>query len=193
MRVDLVSYTPDPEYVLAKAAAECYCKSPSIDRVKKIIKAGHHSVLEHVSFTFHIEGISRACSHQLVRHRLASYTQRSQRYVNEERFMYVDPDSIMENPEANEIFVDIMNKINDAYTKLIALGIPKEDARYVLPNACTTSLTVTMNLRELLHFWKLRMDKSAQWEIRQLAVAMYLAVMRHFPNLEEALQEVVEG
>ena len=191
MRVCLVSHTMNPEHVLAKAAAECYNKTPSINRVKKIIKAGHFSVLEHVSFTFHVEGLSRACSHQLVRHRIASYTQQSQRYVNEENFEYITPPSI-EEKGVEAIYYQAMEACNVFYKELIKHGVPKEDARYVLPNACTTSLAFTMNLRTLLNFCILRMDKAAQWEIRELAKWMLYHALQCLPNLADELRAIVE-
>lgn len=191
MKVELIAYTPNPEKVLMEAAAECYQTEPKIGIVKNCIKRGHTSVVEHVSFTFQIDEISRACSHQLVRHRIASFTQKSQRYVNEFQFKYVTPSTINNNEEALDYYYDVMNTIQQAYDVLLSYGIPKEDARYVLPNACTTSLTLTMNLRALLNFWKLRTDKHAQWEIRELANRMLELVLDVLPNLKESILEVI--
>lgn len=193
MNVELKTYTPDPEQVLMESAVECYQSEPKIGIVKNCIKRGHHSILEHVSFTFHIGGISRACSHQLVRHRIASYTQKSQRYVNETEFDYIIPEAIKDNEKAFGNFLDLMDYTQETYWNLTELGIPKEDARYVLPNACTTSLTMTMNLRSLINFWQLRTDSHAQWEIRDLAYEMLDLVMDVLPNLKISIMEVING
>ncbi len=134
---------------------------------------GHFSVFEHISFSFGIEGVSRALTHQLVRHRLASYSQKSQRYVKAgAEFPYIIPHTIKNNSEALEIFNNAMSQIAECYNKLSALDIPSEDARYVLPNACETKIIVTMNARELLHFFALRLCNRAQWEIRELSDKM---------------------
>ena len=184
MRVQLLSYTPDPEQVAAAAARLCY-SSASIAQLlersrddhaallAKILDLGHFSVLEHASFTFGIEGISRACSHQLVRHRIASYSQQSQRYVAvQERFPAVTPPSIVENLQLNERFEQLLKDCHLLYGELMAAGIPAEDARFVLPNAAATKLVMTMNARELRHFFALRCCRRAQWEIRAMATAM---------------------
>lgn len=154
--------------------------------VSKCIMWGHDSVLEHVSMTFLITGISRACSHQLVRHRMASYTQKSQRYVKENGgFVFVQG----MNDDMLKVYSDAMNNAYSAYKELIKLGMPKEDARYVLPNATTTSLYVTMNGRSIRHFLKLRLDKSAQWEIRKLAGLIYDEVIWNMPALLEGIEK----
>ena len=140
--------------------------------VDKIIKMGHASTMEHVSFTFGIEGVSRVLTHQLVRHRLASYSQQSQRYVAEHDFEYILPPSIAERPEASERFKALMENIQQAYNDLVEAGVPKEDARYVLANATETKIVVTMNARSLMHFFNLRCCNRAQWEIRELAYKM---------------------
>lgn len=184
MYVQLLTYTPDPEQVAAAAARLCY-SSASIAQLlersrddhaallAKILDLGHFSVLEHASFTFGIEGISRACSHQLVRHRIASYSQQSQRYVTvQERFPAVIPPSIAENPQLAERFDQLLNDCHGLYRELITAGIPAEDARFVLPNAAATKLVMTMNARELRHFFALRCCRRAQWEIRAMATAM---------------------
>lgn len=191
MKVKLVAYTPNPEQVLMEAAAECYQTEPKIGIVKNCIKRGHTSVVEHVSFTFQIDGISRACSHQLVRHRIASFTQKSQRYVNEFQFEYVVPGTIDTNKDAENYYYHLMDEIQKTYDVLISYGIPKEDARYILPNACTTSLTMTINLRSLLNFLKLRTDKHAQWEIRSLANTILEKVLNVLPNLKDEIMEVI--
>ena len=191
MKVKLVTFTPNPEQLLMDAAAECYQTEPKIGVVKSCIKRGHTSVIEHVSFTFQIDNISRACSHQLVRHRIASVTQKSQRYVNEINFGYVVPATISNNEGALNYYYYLMDEIQRAYDTLLIYNIPKEDARYILPNACTTSLTLTMNLRSLLNFWKLRTDKHAQWEIRELANMILEQTLNVLPNLKNEIMEVV--
>jgi len=185
MKVTLLQHTPDPERTVALAARLCY--SPAdIDELRKqlsaadttafldkIISLGHHSVLEHASFTFGIDGISRAASHQLVRHRIASFSQQSQRYVSHaERFAAVIPDSIAAQPELLARFDAQLTALHGCYRELVEAGIPAEDARYILPNATTTKIIVTMNARELRHFFALRCCERAQWEIRALALEM---------------------
>jgi thymidylate synthase (FAD) len=141
--------------------------------VKRIVDRGHESVLEHAVFSFRIEGVSRALTHQLVRHRIASYSQRSQRYVDEGEFGYVVPPMIKDNEKAMKIFKDMMLKSEEAYKELRGMNIHKQDARYVLPNATETRIIVTMNARSLRNFLSLRMKKDAQWEIRDLACMMF--------------------
>ena len=184
MRVQLLSHTPDPEQVAAAAARLCYSSadiSQLMERSRddhaallaKILDLGHFSVLEHASFTFGIEGISRACSHQLVRHRLASYSQQSQRYVAvQERFSAVVPPTIAENSQLAGRFEQFLDDCHALYGELMAAGVPAEDARFVLPNAAATKLVMTMNARELRHFFALRCCRRAQWEIRAMATAM---------------------
>ena len=196
LKVTLLDYTPNPDQVIAAAARLCYSNQDvdkivetfSKDEVKtaefvaKLIELHHDSPLEHVSFTFAIEGIDRSVSHQLVRHRIASYSQRSQRYVSEKEFEYITPPSIQANEEASEIFKATMNTINEAYNKLSDLGIPKEDARYVLPNACETKIIVTMNARSLFNFFNHRCCNRAQWAIRALAYQMLRLVQKVAPE-----------
>ncbi|MBN1142548.1 MAG: FAD-dependent thymidylate synthase [Deltaproteobacteria bacterium] len=184
MVVRLLACTPDPEEVVAAAAQLCYSSS-SIEQIlekgrskkeallKKILSAGHFSVLEHAAFTFGIEGISRACSHQLVRHRVASFSQQSQRYVSAaDRFGAVVPDSIAADVKIKERFESFLRDAFSLYDELLQGGIPAEDARFVLPNAVGTKLVVTMNARELHHFFRLRCCLRAQWEIRAVAKEM---------------------
>jgi thymidylate synthase (FAD) len=194
MQVDLIQHTPDPEKVVAAAARLCYSSDPVPDLlerlddqsvasfVRKLREMGHLSPFEHVSFQFSIDGVSRSLSHQLVRHRIASYSQRSQRYVKENGFEYVIPPSILQRPEALERFKTLMTVLQDNYQELINY-VPAEDARYVLPNACTTSLMATFNARSLLNFFEHRMCMRAQWEIRQLAENMLELVRAEAPNL----------
>ena len=138
-----------------------------------IMSSGHFSTLEHASYTFAVEGVSRALTHQLVRHRLASYNQQSQRYVKfKEETPIVRPASVDTNPEAAQAFDEAIDACWQAYDKLVQAGVPAEDARYILPNACETKIVVTMNIRELMHFFSNRCCNRAQWEIRELAWKM---------------------
>lgn len=176
MEVKLLSYTPNPELIADTASSVCVGKEPDGKSLQHALKSGHESVLEHISFTFQISGISRACSHQLVRHRLASYSQQSQRYVgisSRDSFEYVVPESISANQEACKEYERLMSIISEVYGRFVdCYKIPQEDARYLLPNACTTELVMTMNARELRHFFNLRCCNRAQWEIRELAYMM---------------------
>lgn len=203
MNVDLIAITKplcvqpqfdSPEHIIVKAGRICYGGS-IVDTVnpgnfiRQRIKAGHESILEHASATFEISGISRACSHQLVRHRLASYSQESQRYVDMSDPEVVVPDAIVDNPDAFTIWSRFMEQVKETYQDLRALGVRKEDARFALPNAAATRIVVTMNFRELRHFFRLRLAKDAQWEIRQLAGAMLHLVKKQAPNVFEDIQE----
>jgi thymidylate synthase (FAD) len=196
MKVTLLQHTPDPELAVALAARLCY--SPiGIDELRerisrsdvsafldKIMSLGHQSVLEHASFTFGIEGISRATSHQLVRHRIASYSQQSQRYVTHtEQFSAVIPPSIAAQRELAVRFKEQLKAIHDTYAALVEAGIPAEDARYIPPNAAETKIIMTMNARELLHFFGLRCCERAQWEIRAMAVEMLRLVQNAAPTI----------
>lgn len=140
--------------------------------VRKLVSMGHLSTLEHVTFTFAIEGVSRVLTHQLVRHRIASYSQQSQRYVKEHDFETIVPASIASKPEAKAKFDKLMTEIQAMYDEFIALDIPAEDARYILPNATETKIVCTFNARSLLNFFSLRCCTRAQWEIRALANEM---------------------
>ena len=196
MHVKLISHTENPEKTIASAAKLCYSSKASVDDlmkdltpksvdkfIKHLIEIGHESPLEHASFTFAIEGVSRSLTHQLVRHRLASYSQRSQRYCSESESEFVIPSTIMNNTSAAREYGKLMSRIGETYNQLIAWGIPKEDARYILPNACTTRIIVTMNLREYLHFFNERCCTRAQWEIRELAFKMLKILQKDFPLL----------
>lgn len=176
MKVELISWTNDPVGTVAKAASVCYNSEPSEKIVKQCINSGHYSVVEHMNFTFKIEGVSRALTHQLVRHRIASYSQRSQRYCSEEGAKMVVPPSIEQNNVAKDIYNKIMWRIEEAYQDLQALEIPNEDARFVLPNACETTIYMTMNLRTLAHFMNERLCTRAQWEIRKMAQEIKKAI-----------------
>jgi thymidylate synthase (FAD) len=174
--------------LVASAARLCYSDIPAgelhasleEDRIPRLLshlrKGGHLSTFEHASFTFSVDGISRVCSHQLVRHRLASYSQRSQRYVPAGEDRVVLPPSVAADPEAKALFEEAVGAARRVYAELLNRGIPKEDARFVLPHGAATSLFVTMNARELLHFFSLRLCRRAQWEIRDLARRMLLCV-----------------
>ena len=185
MNVTLLRHTPDPERAIATAARLCYApvdaaelmETMSEDRQRSVLstimKSGHFSTLEHASYTFAIDGVSRALTHQLVRHRLASFNQQSQRYVKfKDGVSVVTPHTVEEIPEAQAIFDEAVAAAEEAYQKLLSLDIPAEDARYLLPNACESKIVVTMNVRELLHFFSLRCCNRAQWEIRELAHQM---------------------
>lgn len=174
MKVTLVGYTPRPLYVCAEAAATCYNSEPSLKIIKGCIKSGHQSVLEHCSFTFKVEGISRACSHQLVRHRIASYSQQSQRYVTYDNLDWVTDGLEMGAIEATKYACD---EAMVAYREMIDSGIKAENARAVLPNATPTIIYVTMNLRSLMHFCNERMCSRAQTEIRNVAMGMKEQIM----------------
>jgi thymidylate synthase (FAD) len=193
LRVTLVTHTPDPDRTVAAAGRLCYAPvsaaelstDMSADEVAKLVgilvRSGHHSALEHASFSFAVDGVSRACTHQLVRHRLASYNQQSQRYVNfSAADSFVVPPSIEANSEATTVFLRAMADARAAYDKLVELGLAEgrtresvqEDARFVLPNASETKIVVTMNARELRHFFQVRCCRRAQWEINALAWQM---------------------
>ena len=189
MKVTLTRITKDPILAIEEAASNCYNSEATGDGkiMRHCIKSGHQSVTEFCDFTFHIEGISRALSHQLVRHRLASYAQRSQRYCSEGGFKYVEPKSITSNRDAVDVYEYLMKQISEAYSKLQELGIPNEDARMVLPNACETQIEVKMNLRTLMNFMNERLCTCAQWEIRNMALAMKKAVVEQVPELEQYL------
>ncbi|VBB08510.1 thymidylate synthase thyx [Lucifera butyrica] len=194
MKVKLIYHTPEPERVVAAAARLCYSpvgaeqlaekmSDEQVGRlIGKIVEMGHVSTLEHASFTFAVEGVSRVLTHQLVRHRLASYSQQSQRYVKEHNFEYILPPSVASREGAREKFLALMQTIQQAYDELVEMGVHQEDARYCLANATETKIVVTMNARELMHFFELRCCQRAQWEIRRLAEAM-LAEARHVSPL----------
>lgn len=197
MKVKLIRYTPEPERTVAMAARLCYSPSGAEELaesmtetqinklVRKIIELGHLSTFEHVSFTFAVEGVSRVLTHQLVRHRIASYSQQSQRYVKEHDFEYIIPPSIAANKAAKEQFDKLMETVRHTYAQLVNMGIHQEDARYCLANATETKIVITMNARTLLHFFQLRCCSRAQWEIRRLAQAMLTEVRKAAPLLFE--------
>lgn len=172
MKVTLIQATEKPIETIAQIASICYDSDPKnpLGLVKHLYRNGHHSVFEHIYFTFKIEGISRACSHQLVRHRHCSFTQRSQRYCSEDGFGYVRPNS------TDNLFDTYVSGIESWYKQMQNAGVPNEDARYVLPNACETSLYLSCNLRELIHMANERLCSKAQWEIQELVQQMVYCV-----------------
>ncbi|MDY6985232.1 MAG: FAD-dependent thymidylate synthase [Candidatus Thermoplasmatota archaeon] len=204
MEVELIAYTPEPDRVCAAAARLTHSKlageklveqmsEEEISRLlRNVLKAGHTSVIEHASFTFSISGISRACSHQLVRHRIASYSQQSQRYVKPSE-TFVLPPRVEENGEAKRIFEEALQKCSETYQRLTDLGIPKEDARYIMPNATKTNIIVTINARSLINFLSLRLEKDAQWEIRELAKKMLEEAHKVAPAIFHDVYEKYSG
>ena len=196
MQVTLMEYTPNPEKVVAAAARLCYSPlgaSEIMDGLTpemvagflhKLTEMGHSSPIEHASFTFAVEGVSRALSHQLVRHRIGvSFSQKSQRYVKEKQFEYIVPPTIGKQEALKKRYEEQMADIQKMYNEFLAADIPAEDARYLLPNAAETKLIVTMNARSLYHFFRLRCCNRAQWEIRQLANGMLKEVQKVAPTL----------
>jgi len=192
MNVKLVGYTPNPEKLPAIAAKLTHSKikPEELDKssdnelkaiLEQVMNLGHTSVIEHASFTFAISDVSRSLTHQLVRHRIASYAQQSQRYVNLNEPNYVTPPKIAQDKKMKEAYEKTMNNIWSEYNKLLKMGIPAEDSRYILPNATCTNIIVTMNARSLLNFFELRCCQHAQWEIRQLANKMLQEVKKVAP------------
>jgi thymidylate synthase (FAD) len=198
MKIKLVKYTPEPEKMVAVAARLCYSpvgteqllEDLSGEEVNKlvrfVVKSGHLSTTEHIYFTFAIEGVSRALTHQLVRHRLASYNQQSQRYVKfHGNYEHIVPPSVKNNPRMFSGFTALINQIHDFYEEMLKSGVEAEDARYILPNASETKIIVSMNGRELLHFFTVRCCNRAQWEIRELATGMLKIIKQVCPVVFE--------
>ena len=207
LRVRLLSHTPDGEKIIAAAAKLCYARA-DIDTVMEgltpektesfldmLASLGHESPIEHISFTFGIENVSRALLAQITRHRIASFSVQSQRYVAEDGFDFILPPAIAENAEAKALYLETMDELSARYTKLTELLMEGtegsvadkkkaiEDARFVLPNGCTTKMMVTMNARSLLNFFRLRCCSRAQWEIRELATQMLMEVREVCPTV----------
>lgn len=195
MKVTLISHTPEPEKLIASAAKLCYSSSDvqslmngltteKIEAfIKKLTDLGHQSPLEHCTFTFGVEGVSRALLAQLTRHRIASYSVKSQRYVKEGQFEYITPKAIEEDDVLFLEYIKLMKDIQSFYNLAINRGIQAEDARFILPNACSTQLIMTMNIRSLLNFFELRCCERAQWEIREMANAMLKICKEVAPNI----------
>lgn len=192
MNVKLIGFSPNPEKMPAMAAKLTHSKikpedlDKSSDKELKailehVMNQGHTSVIEHTCFTFAISDVSRSLTHQLVRHRIASYAQQSQRYVDFKEPNYVIPPKIAKNKQMKEAYEKTMNTIWEQYNKLLEMGIPAQDSRFVLPNAACTNIIVTMNARSLLNFFELRCCMHAQWEIRQLANKMLKEVTKVAP------------
>lgn len=198
MRVEIIGFTHflpsegGTEALLEHAGRACYRSEPQGTPgrfLKARIREGHESIVEHASATFEISGVSRACSHQLVRHRIASYSQESQRYVDMSAPEFICPPSVAGHPQARAIWDEFMGQVADVYHQLRELGVRKEDARFVLPNAAATRIIVSMNFRSLRHFFSVRCEKAAQWEIRALALEMLCQVHELAPAVFGDLYE----
>lgn len=187
MSVQLVDITKDAEKKIVECARVCYDSAASPKRtdkdlIKLLVTSKHTSVLEHGIATFDVQGISRACGLQLVRHRIGmSYSQRSQRFVDETKFAFVVPTSIAMSNSCFVRYNRLMEEIQSVYKELISQDIPRQDARFILPNACTTTIAVTANFRALFNFFDQRLSKKAQWEIRNLATCMLKLVYAQCP------------
>jgi len=194
----LLRHTPDPDRLVALAARRCYSALPAqeldqrigeteIDRLLALLRRRNHlSPFEHADFTFCVGGVSRALSHQLVRHRIASYSQESQRYVDYMKvpaLPYAVPPSIRANPAALAIYESSMQTTLEAYRTMCEAGIPPEDARYIFPNGIETKLVFTMNARSLFNFFEQRLCRKAQWEIRCLAGTMLPLLRQVAPRI----------
>lgn len=196
-QVRLLSYTKDALQTVTAAINQCYSaksggelkESLSAEKQQRLINivlgSGHLSTIEHLNFTFAIDGVSRALTHQLVRHRHASYSQQSQRYVEfkDGKFEYVTPPVIKNKPELNQKYEDFMQQVGVFYQELIEAGVKAEDARFILPNAAETKVVMTMNARSLLNFLEHRLCVRAQWEIRKLAQLMLDILMKEVPEI----------
>jgi thymidylate synthase (FAD) len=202
MRVELIAITRylqgdgRLEELLEHAGRVCYRSESRGDPAKFLesrVREGHESIIEHASATFEISGVSRAASHQLVRHRLASFSQESQRYVDLSAPEWVVPPSIAESDEARTIWEAFSSQVQAAYSALRGLKVRKEDARFVLPNAAATRIVMTMNFRELLHMFRLRISREAQWEIREICARMLELVYPHAPSVFGGLRETLRA
>jgi len=201
MQIELIAITQPvdggtSETLLEHAGRVCYRSSKQGEPgrfVQNRIREGHESIIEHASATFEISGLSRACSHQLVRHRLASYSQESQRYVEMADPEFVVPPDVAADPAAREIWDRFMDNLAETYRQLRARGIRKEDARFILPNATATRIVVSMNYRSLRHFFAVRCDPAAQWEIRAVALEMLRLVHKRAPAVFQDLYDRFAG
>ncbi len=198
MKVELIAITQylrgggTPEELLEHAGRVCYRSESHGDAgafLRARIREGHESIVEHCCATFEISDISRACSHQLVRHRLASYSQESQRYVSMEEPEWVLPPSVADDPAALAVWQSFAGEVTATYRALREQGVRKEDARFVLPNATSTRIIMTANLRELLHLFRVRISHAAQWEIRAVAVQMLELLYPHVPAVLGELRD----
>ncbi len=195
MKVTLISHTFNADYLAALAAKVCYSNKrvEDIDMddqtkaklLKRVIKSGHHSVIEHVVFTYALEGISRVATHQLIRHRLASYSQQSHRYTKIKNDSFVIPPEIADNKKALKLYEEAIRNSMELYEKLMDMGIKKEDARFIIPQGVSSNIVLTMNARELLHFFTLRCCVRAQWEIREAAIEMLKLAKKEAPLIFE--------
>ncbi|TAL33248.1 MAG: FAD-dependent thymidylate synthase [Spirochaetes bacterium] len=187
--VTLLAVTPRAEKLIEEAGRTCYLSLDRIDEnsgqgfIRRCIRSGHHSILEHASASFRIMGASRAFTHQLVRHRVASFSQQSQRYVTESEFNYIIPPDIAAHADAAAIYRDFIESARKAYISLRELGVKKEDARFVLPNALESQIVFSANFRELRHIFALRCDRAAQWEIRGVALEMLRIMQAEAPSV----------
>jgi len=191
MKVELLFITTDAEKLIETAGRTAYQsfdkqgKDTEKKLIRMLIREGHYSVLEHAYATIRISGISRAFTHQLVRHRLCSYTQQSQRYVDESNFNYIEPESIKNDPKAHSLFTKFIEDAKRIYLELQRLGIKNEDARFVLPNAVESQIVVTANFREWRHIIELRGNPDAQWEIRKVAIEILKILKKHAATVFE--------
>ena len=189
LKVELIAVTSDAERVIEQAGRTCYLSfdrigaSSQTDFIKRLIKMGHVSPLEHAYATFRIQNGSRAMTHQLVRHRLMAISQQSQRYVGEEHFRTVEPPSVQDNPDAHALFEECMTFTRNAYRQLQEMGIRNEDARFILPNAVESEIVVTADLREWRHIICLRGVAKAQWEIRRIAAEIFRILRECVPSV----------
>lgn len=186
MKVELLWITPDPLKVIEEGARETHDNLEKVgtkkDFVQKVLQLGHFSILEHACCSFRITEVSRSLTHQLVRHRVASYLQLTQRHVSQSDFTYVTPDTICDKAMKFH-YENVMTLLADAYSHLISKGVPKQDARYVLPNACHTKIRMTGNFRMWFEVLQKRLDLSAQWEIRDLFVKIYDKLHKEVPEV----------
>jgi len=188
-KVVLLAISPDPEKLIEEAGRTCYLSlSKTTDDseknfIRNAIKRGHHSILEHATASFRILGASRAFTHQLVRHRIASFSQQSQRYVDESEFNYIVPPEINNNKEALEIYREFIENSRKIYNRLREIGIKKENARFILPNALESQIVFSANFREFRSVFNLRLDRSAQWEIRRVCLEMLLILQAKVPSV----------
>ena len=194
IQVELISYPPEAEMIAKMAGLICYSAEDNLEEIKskasikpdeylsKIIKDGHLSIIEHNVYVFHVTGISRACSHQLVRKRIASFSQQSQRYVDADNFVYITPDKIKKSKHCEE-YENLIKQSHVLYQKMVQEGIEREDARYILPNATSTQLIISMNAHALIDFFAARICKRSQMEIGELAEKMLEEVRKVAPTI----------